>query len=365
MRAAARGRGSADCSTASHRRPASGRSGRPCGSARPGRGPTNRRSAGASCSRGAHARSNRPPRRVRSSCTCSGTTRRSRRRCRAIAPAGCRPHARDRNRRSRRPRGRAARSPSGRTLAPCGTARRATRSRPGAGRVRRSRVRSRPSRTCRRLRRAASSIRSVAGSKPWKRTCDSSAWRSDGNAPASIRIAGRSCVGPIEAHQHQMQVRRQRVHRDDFRRLRADHAGERVAHEAVVGHPRRGFEEVAFDGFALPLVEHFLDHRARALRLQAERVAAEVRLRRAVVGGDVEVVAEIAERVGGVERADAVDVEQVVSHGCECFRRSGNARRAAPAIPARCRGRGGPVRFRDRSSAAMPAPGSCSPSGKG
>ncbi len=39
------------------------------------------------------------------------------------------------------------------------------------------------------------SIRSVAGSKPWKRICASTAWRSVGKAPASIRIAGRSRVG--------------------------------------------------------------------------------------------------------------------------------------------------------------------------
>ena len=41
----------------------------------------------------------------------------------------------------------------------------------------------------------STSIRSVAGSKPWKRIWDSIACRSEGNAPASIRMAGRSVVG--------------------------------------------------------------------------------------------------------------------------------------------------------------------------
>ena len=58
----------------------------------------------------------------------------------------------------------------------------------------------------------------------------------------------------------------------------------------------------ACHGLRRPFVEDFLDMRACALRLQAQRVADEVRLRFAVVQGQVEFVAEVAKRVGGVAR---------------------------------------------------------------
>ena len=105
----------------------------------------------------------------------------------------------------------------------------------------------------------------------------------------------------VETDQHQVQVRGQRVHRHHFGRLRADHARESVAHPLVVGHPRRFAGEMAFDGFGRPLVQHFLDVRACALRLQAQRIADEIGLRLAVVQRQVEFVAECAQRIGGVE----------------------------------------------------------------
>ena len=59
---------------------------------------------------------------------------------------------------------------------------------------------------------------------------------------------------------------------------------------------------MALDGLGRPLAEHFLDVRACALRLQAQRIADEVGLRRAVVQRQVEFVAEAAQRIGGVAR---------------------------------------------------------------
>ena len=72
--------------------------------------------------------------------------------------------------------------------------------------------------------------------------------------------------------------------------------------------------EVAFHRLGGPLVEHFLDMRARAARLQAERVADEVGLVGAVVLRDQELRAHLAQRVGGVERARVVFGIQV-GHG--------------------------------------------------
>src|SRR5690606_37995397 len=92
----------------------------------------------------------------------------------------------------------------------------------------------------------------------------------------------------------------------DFRWLRADHGGERIADQLVVGHPLRLAGEVAFDRFGCPLVEHFLDMGARAPGLQSERVAAEVGLLAALVAGDQEFVAESAQRIRGIERARVV-----------------------------------------------------------
>ena len=55
----------------------------------------------------------------------------------------------------------------------------------------------------------------------------------------------------------------------------------------MVGHPRRFAGEMAFDRFVRPLVEH-LDVGARALRLQAQRIADEIGLRLALVQRQVE-----------------------------------------------------------------------------
>jgi len=92
----------------------------------------------------------------------------------------------------------------------------------------------------------------------------------------------------IEADHHQVQVGGQRVHRHHFARLRADQGRERLAYQGVVGHPRRGLAEMSFHGFLGPFVQHLLDVRAHAARLQAERVAAEVGLLVIAVPGNQE-----------------------------------------------------------------------------
>ena len=175
-RAAAPAPGSADCSAASRRRRASARTPGPSGSAWPGRGPTSRRSADGRCARGVRARSSRRPRPGRSSGTCSCTRPRNRRRCRAAAAAGCRRHARGRSRRCSRCACARRAIAAGRRPGRCGTARRAT----APARCAWPCSASARSIACHRdravrLRRGSSSIRSVAGSKPWKRSCDSTA----------------------------------------------------------------------------------------------------------------------------------------------------------------------------------------------
>ena len=72
---------------------------------------------------------------------------------------------------------------------------------------------------------------------------------------------------------------------------------------------------MAFDRFVRPLVQHFLDVRARALRLQAQRIADEIGLRLALVQRQVELPAERAQRVGGVERLRVFVGERVCHLG--------------------------------------------------
>ena len=116
----------------------------------------------------------------------------------------------------------------------------------------------------------------------------------------------------IETDEHQVQVGGERVHRHHFRRPGAHHLRQRVAHQLVIRHPRCRFKEVSLDRIACPLVEDFLDHRARAPGLQAERVAAEIGLRRAVVERQVELIAERAQGIGGVLRGHPRGVEELL-----------------------------------------------------
>ena len=111
--------------------------------------------------------------RARSSGTCSGTTRRSRRRCRAVAAAGCRRRAPGRSRRSRPARA-PSRAISFRSKACpvryCTPGHSTSARRGPCSAIARSiaAIEIVPSASS-----GSSSIRSVAGSKPWKRICDS------------------------------------------------------------------------------------------------------------------------------------------------------------------------------------------------
>ena len=58
----------------------------------------------------------------------------------------------------------------------------------------------------------------------------------------------------VEADHHQVQVDRQRIHRDDFLRQRTDQRGEILAHEFVVGHPGVAAAEVRFHREIAPVV---------------------------------------------------------------------------------------------------------------
>ncbi len=108
--------------------------------------------------------------------------------------------------------------------------------------------------------------------------------------------------GPVEADHQQVQVGGERIHRHHFRRQGADQHGQAFAHFVVVGHPRMFAAEMRLHAQRGPVVELLQQGGAHRARLQAERVAAEVGLVFAVVLRDVETVAEIAERIGGVER---------------------------------------------------------------
>ena len=105
----------------------------------------------------------------------------------------------------------------------------------------------------------------------------------------------------IEADHHQVQVHGQRIHRDDFVRLRADEGGEVFAHELVVRHPRVLAVEMRLDGEPLPVVELVDQRGAHRARLEAKRIAAEIRLFGAVRAlRNQEFVAERGQRIGGV-----------------------------------------------------------------
>ena len=107
--------------------------------------------------------------------------------------------------------------------------------------------------------------------------------------------------GPVEADHHEVQVGGEGVHRHHLAGQRADHARQRLAHLLVVGHPLALAAEVALHRLVRPLVQHLFDRLARALGLQAERVAAEVHLFGVLVPGDQEFLAEAAQRICGVQ----------------------------------------------------------------
>ena len=159
---------------------------------------------------------------------CSGTRPRNPRRCRASAAVVVADRVREVEAHGRAGRhGRAAISARSKARR-CGTARPATRSSPGAGRVRRWRVRSRPSRTCRPRRRA----RLPPAPRPGRSRGSAPATpaRSDRTETRRLPSAGPGARGSaIEADQHQVQVRGQRIYRHHFGGLRRPRAPVRRA----------------------------------------------------------------------------------------------------------------------------------------
>ena len=107
--------------------------------------------------------------------------------------------------------------------------------------------------------------------------------------------------GAIEARQHQVQIHRERVHRDDFVGQAAGERAEPGGQILVIGHPRAVRVLVAVDGEPGPLVELLVDDVARGERQQAERVTAQVdELFAARIARQREARAIAAQRIGGV-----------------------------------------------------------------
>ena len=86
------------------------------------------------------------------------------------------------------------------------------------------------------------------------------------------------CCRLIKAHHHEVQVGRERVHRDDLALLRADDLRHRGGKELVIGHPREIAVEMPLHPEPRPLIELFGHVLCRELRLQPERVAAKIDL---------------------------------------------------------------------------------------
>ncbi len=117
--------------------------------------------------------------------------------------------------------------------------------------------------------------------------------------PVAVRVR------TVEADQHQVQVDGQGVHGHHLVGPRPRQLGEGLPQFLVVRHPRMAGLEMTLDG-QFPPGGHFLLQGGRhAFRLQAQRVAAEIHLRAAVVAGrQPELVAKCAQRVLGIEALD-------------------------------------------------------------
>jgi hypothetical protein len=74
----------------------------------------------------------------------------------------------------------------------------------------------------------------------------------------------------VEGREHQVQVHRQRVHRDDFERLCTDQPRQRRRETLVIGQPRPLRFEVTVDGALRPAVQLLLNDARDRLRLQSE-----------------------------------------------------------------------------------------------
>ena len=151
--------------------------------------------------------------------------------------------------------------------------------------------------------RGRTTIRSSAGSRPWCRRCESTAYRSDGNVGASIRIAAATPLGAIEAGEQQMQVDGQGVRGRDLVRPSADDAGRHLPDGAVGLEPAVAWSEPGLDTELAPSDRARASTASRAVdRLGAERHPREIRLRPpAGAGRQEESLAPAGQRIGGVE----------------------------------------------------------------
>src|SRR5262249_53173127 len=135
-----------------------------------------------------------------------------------------------------------------------------------------------------------------------------------------------------------------------------------IAKQLVVGVPRRLFLEVSLHPESRPRVQLALDQFPGGLRLQAQRVAAQVRAEPPVwPGRNVEPLAIAAQRVVGVEVQGEVLAGRVVvsRHERNC---PFSSPRTSKAVPASKRSRTSAERSGIDS---ISRPGSASPSGKG
>ena len=101
----------------------------------------------------------------------------------------------------------------------------------------------------------------------------------------------------IEAHHQQMKIDRERVHVNDFGRLGANEPCAFLGEALVIRKPRPPRSGMTVDGKCLPVLELFRHARRGRLRLQSERVTAEIELTRRMV----ELLAIGCKRIRSVE----------------------------------------------------------------
>ena len=160
--------------------------------------------------------------------------------------------------------------------------------------------------------------------------------------------------GPVERDEEQVQVHRERIHRNDFALARAGDACERRGDELVIGHPRPLAREVALDGLAGPGVQLLFDVGAGPFRHEAERMTCEIERGR---GRQLELGTKARERVPGVEGAGFVESDL-----------HAEASRSRPSLDRPSQARAFDTRsfaWGRSASERMSAPGRSSPSGNG
>ncbi len=105
----------------------------------------------------------------------------------------------------------------------------------------------------------------------------------------------------IERRHHQVQVHRERIHHDDFARLRSHQLCGLLRQQPVIGHPRVLRMKMAFHAKLRPVLQCLVEIRTRRFGLQPERVTAQIN---GVVSlpcfWDVEALAKMGQRIAGI-----------------------------------------------------------------